>query len=95
MCRAASYLTCLLSGFIDGDETGHGDRAAGVAMARGDEFLAVMASLADQIGAGGVRVHKDRKAVGTVQSIAAVEVAAIQTGGCGACNGLGSTSTWS
>jgi hypothetical protein len=60
LCRAASYLTCLLSG----DETGHGDRAAGVTMARGDEFLAVMASLADQIGAGGVRVHKDRKAVG-------------------------------
>jgi len=61
LCRAASYLTCLLSGFIDRDETGHGDRAAGVAMARGDEFLAVMASLADQIGAGEVRVIRIEK----------------------------------
>ena len=35
------------------------------------------------------------KPLAAAQSIAAVDVAAIHTGGCGACNGLGSTPTWS
>jgi len=55
-----------------------------------------MASVADEIGTGRVRVHKDRKTpFAAAQSIAAMEVTVIHTVGCGARNGFGSTSTWS
>src|SRR4029450_13057981 len=60
LTSAPGDLARLFGGPVEGDEARHGDDPACLAVAGGCELLAVMATLARQVLAGGVGVHQDR-----------------------------------